>query len=102
MPQGYDINTTLRNFRGAIEEKIRVGMYDQFGDRKELMERNSYIFSNIRANLVRKAKSRKSDVEQNLKFTMKDLEEVAHEAGNSVKAVLSRAYIGEAKKAGLK
>lgn len=94
--QNFDINSALKQFRSDVEEKIRKGAFDLHGSKDELMERNSYVYSDIRAGLLQKMK-RNTESNKN-KFTLNDLEEVAETDGSNIKNLLARAYVSAARR----
>lgn len=94
----FDINTALNQFRSQVEDKIRSGIFDNYGRQAELFERSSYVYSDIRAQLLQIVKRHNSEQHKN-KFTLQDIENVADITGNGIKEILSRAYVTAARKA---
>jgi hypothetical protein len=99
MQGAFDMNSSLNMFRAAVEEKIKEGIFDQYGVRHELLERNSYVYSDLRAKLMHKMKSTRhtATASGRIRFSLADLEQVAEVNGNNLKNVLNRAYVEVAK-----
>lgn len=90
----FDINTSLNVFRSVVEEKIRKGAFDSHGSQGELLERSSYVYSDLRARLLQKMKNSRSGMAANKnKFTLIDLEQVTETQGSHIQSVLHRAYV---------
>jgi len=96
----FDLDTALNQFRAGVEEKIRKGKFDKYGTKNDLLESNSYVYSNIRASLIQKTKTMRSGQSQHYgKFTVMDLEDIADANGHDTKSALGKAYVEEAKRA---
>lgn len=96
----FDLNNGLNQIRTAVEEQIRRGKFSKYGSTHELLERNSYIYSDLRAALIQKTKTMRSGQAKDYgKFTVTDLENVADTGSMDAKGALSKAYVDEARRA---
>lgn len=97
------LNVHLKRFYNAVDDLIRQGKFNELGQRGDLHEMNSRIFSDFKASLAQMSRRLNPNAigtaQAREVFTLAMLKQLVPEDNKSPNGILRRAYLSEAEKA---